>query len=197
MKGLQISSWMERDQKAQTLCQLRIQRNFWPLSHDSAASHRADPCQYYQATLLAGGTASYLASLYLRSPINFGFPLQPCHQLCEFWQTNSVRVTCAWRQLPVKFQVLVFSCKNCRKMFAYEKKKEICWKKPQTQCIMPVEVSIRWTHICMHTPTNQSPNFTEYNPFPPGFRWLGFFCLMNFPFYDLHVIFLDQYIVTF
>lgn len=135
MKGLQISSWMERDQKAQTSCQLRIQRNFWPLSHDSAASHRADPCQYYQATLLAGGTASYLASLYLQSPINFGFPLQPCHQLCEFWQTNSVRVICAWRQFLVKFQVLVFSCKNCRKMFVYPKKKgekkEICWKKPQ------------------------------------------------------------------
>lgn len=123
MKGLQISSWMERDQKAQTSCQLRIQRNFWPLSHDSAASHRADPCQYYQATLLAGGTASYLASLYLQSPINFGFPLQPCHQLCEFWQTNSVRVICAWRQFLVKFQVLVFSCKNCRKMFVYPKKK--------------------------------------------------------------------------
>lgn len=123
MKGLQISSWMERDQKAQTLCQLRIQRNFWPLSHDSAASHRADPCQYYQATLLAGGTASYLASLYLQSPINFGFLLQPCHQLCEFWQTNSVRVTSAWGQFLVKFQVLVFSCKNFSKIFIKKKKK--------------------------------------------------------------------------
>lgn len=124
MKRVQISSWMERDQKAQTLCQLRIQRNFWPLSHDSAASHRADPCQYYQATLLAGDTASYLASLYLQSPINFGFPLQLCHQLCEFWQTNSVRVICAWRQFLVKLQVLVFSCKNCRKMFVYGEKKK-------------------------------------------------------------------------
>lgn len=51
--------------------------------------HRADPCQHYQATLLAGGMASYLASLYLQSPINFGLPLQPCHQLCELWQAVS------------------------------------------------------------------------------------------------------------
>lgn len=185
MKGLQISSWMERDQKAQTLCQLRIQRNFWPLSHDSAAQSGSlsalpghPPC--WRHGFLFGQFV--FAKSYKFWPSFAALPP-------TMWAlANSVRVTCSWRQFLVKFQVLVFSCKKCRKMFVYAKKKKKKRKYAEPPPTPP-KVSRQWRlalgeHICTsaHPQTNpqSSLNTILFHWAFSGWNFFHFMICMSF-----------------